>query len=97
MEIFILFHVALSLAGILSGFVVLRLFSDRRFDRWTAVFLSTTLATSLTGFCFFPFDGFTPAQVFGILSTVLLALALYGCYVRRLEWWLGAKFLSSPR
>jgi magnesium-transporting ATPase (P-type) len=59
--------------------------AGRRLDRWTALFLATTVATSVTGFFYFPFDGFTPAQVFGILSMVLLALAIYGRYSRRLS------------
>jgi len=86
MEAFILFHVVLSLAGILSGFVVLAgLISDQRLDRWTAIFLATTVATSLTAFCFFPFDGFTRGQVVAILSMVLLSLAIFGRYARGLS------------
>ncbi len=85
MELFILFHVVLSLLGLFSGFVVLAgLLSNKRLDGWTAFFLGTTAATSITGFCFLPFDGFTRAQVFGILSVLLLALAAYGRYARRL-------------
>ena len=85
MQTFILIHVAISLVGIFSGFVVLfGMMAGKRLDGWTALFLATTVATSVTGFCFFPFDGFTPAQTFGILSVVLLALAIYGRYSRRL-------------
>jgi hypothetical protein len=42
------------------------------------------VATSVTGFFYFPFDGFTPAQAFGILSMILLTLAVYGRYGRGL-------------
>jgi hypothetical protein len=85
MQLFIFIHVIISLVGVLSGLVVLvGLLSDKRLDRWTALFLATTVATSVTGFCFLPFDGFTPAQAVGILSTVLLLLAIYSRYVRRL-------------
>src|SRR4051812_38829471 len=43
---FTLIHVLLSLVGIASGFVVLYgLITARRYDRWTLLFLSTTVAT----------------------------------------------------
>jgi hypothetical protein len=46
-------HVAICLAGILSGFVVaFGLITGRRLDRWTALFVLTTVATSVTGFFF---------------------------------------------
>jgi len=41
MEAFTLIHVAISLAGILSGFVVLLgLLTAKRLDDWTALFLA---------------------------------------------------------
>jgi hypothetical protein len=49
-------HVLISLVGIASGFVVLfGLLTKKRLDRWTALFLITTAATSVTGFGF-PFQ-----------------------------------------
>ena len=43
---FTLFHVLLSLAGIISGFVVaFGLLTAKRLEGWTAVFLWTTVAT----------------------------------------------------
>jgi len=76
--------VAISLAGILSGFVVtFGLITGRRLDRWTAFFLLTTVATSVTGFLF-PFHGFTPAIVVGIISLVVLVAAIFARYARRL-------------
>ena len=47
---------------------------------WTALFLSTTLATSVTGFLF-PFQKFTPAIGVGIVSMIALALAIPALYV----------------
>jgi hypothetical protein len=48
-----LIHVLLSLVGIGSGFVVLfGLLTGRRLNGWTALFLLTTVATSVTGFGF---------------------------------------------
>jgi hypothetical protein len=77
-------HVAISLVAILSGLVVLfGLLTRRRLDHWTSFFLLTTVATSVTGF-FFPFHGFTPAIAVGIISLVVLALAIFARYPRRL-------------
>lgn len=83
---FTLFHVVLSLIGIASGLIVLLfgLLAARRLPGWTALFLLTTVATSVTGF-FFPFHGFTPAIAVGILSLVILAAtipALYAFHLR---------------
>jgi len=76
-------HVVISLAGILTGLVVLiGLISGRRFNGWTAWFLGTTVATSVTGF-FFPFHGITPAIIVGIISLFLLAVAIFARYFRR--------------
>jgi len=77
---FTIFHVLISLIGIGSGFVVLYgfLVSDR-LNRWTAIFLSTTAATSLTGFLF-PFHGITPGIVVGILSIIVLVFTYLARY-----------------
>ncbi|PYT87920.1 MAG: hypothetical protein DMG36_24740, partial [Acidobacteria bacterium] len=72
---FTLFHVILSLIGIASGLVVVFGFiTAKRLNAWTALFLWTTLATSVTGFLF-PFHKITPGIVVGIISVVFLALA----------------------
>jgi hypothetical protein len=77
-------HVALSLIGILSGFmVVLGMLAAKRLTGVIALFLLTTAATSVTGF-FFPFHGVTPGIVIGIISLVVLSiavLALYGLHL----------------
>lgn len=84
LAIFTLVHVAISFVGIFSGFVALfGLLNAKRLDGWTAIFLATTVLTSVTGFLF-PFKGFTPAIGTGIVSMVVLALAIYARYVRRL-------------
>jgi len=81
---FTFFHVLLSVIGIFSGVVVvLGLIAGKRFDGWTLVFLTTTLATSVTGFLF-PFHKLLPSHVLGAMSLVLLAFAIYGRYSRRL-------------
>jgi hypothetical protein len=77
-------HVAISLVAIASGFIVLfGLISGRRLDRWTAFFLATTVATSVTGFGF-PIHGFTPGIGLGIVSLLVLAVAIFARYARHL-------------
>ena len=77
-------HVALSLLGIFAGFVVLfGMFSAERLDGWTSLFLVTTVLTSVTGF-FFPFHRVLPSHVFGVLSLIALAIAVFARYSRRI-------------
>jgi hypothetical protein len=48
---FTVVHVVLSLIGIGSGFVVgVGLLAATRLNGWTALFLASTVATSVTGF-----------------------------------------------
>jgi uncharacterized membrane protein SirB2 len=79
-ETFTLVHVVLSLAGIFSGFVVMfGLLAGERFNGWTAFFLATTVATSVTGFGF-PFDHLLPSHKIGMLSLLVLAVAILARY-----------------
>src|SRR5262245_35871252 len=85
MSAYTLIHVVISLMGIASGFVALfGMFNAKRLDRWTAVFLITTAATSLTGFGF-PFDHLLPAHKVGFLSLVVLAIAALARYAFHLK------------
>ena len=78
-------HVVISLAGIASGLVVtFGLTHGRRLDPWTAVFLATSAATSLTGFGF-PFERVLPSHVVGVLSLLVLALATVARYPLRMR------------
>jgi hypothetical protein len=80
---FTLLHVVLSLVGIFSGVVVLfDLLGARRRDGWTAVFLATTVLTSVTGFFFHA--SFGPPHVIGAISLAVLAVAILALYVYRL-------------
>jgi hypothetical protein len=82
---FTLFHVVLSLVGIASGLIVVYgLVAGKRFDGWTAIFLIFTVLTSVTGFLF-PFTHLLPSHVVGILSLLVLAVAILARYPRRLE------------
>ena len=73
-------HTLLSLVGIASGLVVVKgLFSSQRLDSWTALFLASAVATSATGF-FLPADRFMPSHWVGVISLVVLALAILARY-----------------
>jgi hypothetical protein len=78
------FHVVLSLVGILAGLVALfGMFGSKRLPKWTALFLVTTVLTSATGY-FFPRDHILPSHIIGALSLVILAIAIFALYSRRL-------------
>jgi uncharacterized membrane protein SirB2 len=84
MSAFTFFHVLLSLVGILSGFVVVfGLVTGKRLNGWTVLFLTTTVATSVTGFMF-PFHKFLPSHGVGIVSLIVLAVAIFARYGRGL-------------
>jgi hypothetical protein len=77
---FTLVHVLISLVGIGSGLIVLfGLLKAKRLDRWTGLFLVTTVATSVTGFGF-PFEQLLPSHKVGIISLVVLAIAILARY-----------------
>ena len=81
---FTVMHVVLSLIGIFSGTIVLfGMLSANRLTGWTALFLATTVLTSVTGF-FFHSGHFGPPHVVGVVSLVVLAVAILGLYVYRL-------------
>ena len=74
----------ISVVGIFTGLIVLfGMLAGKRLDGWTKWFLITTVLTSVTGF-FFPFHGFTPAIGLGIISLLVLAVAIYARYPRQL-------------
>lgn len=80
LRLYTVFHVVISLLGILAGFVVMcGMITADPMDGWTKFFLVMTVATSVTGF-FFPFERLTPALVVGALSLVILAVAIYARY-----------------
>src|SRR5271166_765658 len=80
-SMFTLVHVLISLTGIGSGFVVvLGMLKCKRRDGWTAIFVITSMLTSLTGFLF-PFEQLLPSHILGLLwllvYVVAIAIALY--------------------
>ena len=84
LRIYTIIHVVISLLGILSGFVVIvGMFAANPLNDWTVFFLTTTVATSVTGF-FFPVKRLMPSHIVGIISLVVLAAAIYARYPARL-------------
>jgi len=81
---FTILHVAISLVAIASGFVVIFALIGGKLSRLTAFFLTTTILTSVTGFMF-PFAGVTPGIVLGVLSMIVLLLALIALYGLKLS------------
>lgn len=82
---FTLLHVAISLIAIASGFVVVfAMLRANPSPGWTALFLLTTVLTTVTGFLF-PITAFTPALGVGILSSVILLVALYALYAKKFD------------
>jgi len=96
LETYTLLHVMISLIGIVSGAVaMLGLLGGKRLDTTTAVFLGTTVLTSLTGYGF-PFDHLLPSHIVGAISLVVLAVAIYARYARRLAGrWRAAYVISA--
>lgn len=81
---FTLLHVTITLIAIGSGLVAVGgMFASHRLPGTSALFLFTTVLTSVTGFLF-PIHGFTPALGVGIISCMILAVALFAYYIKRL-------------
>jgi hypothetical protein len=85
LPVFTAFHTIISLIAIVIGlFIVFGFLTAKRLPTLTAVFLITTVATSATGFLF-PFHGFKPSYAVGILSLVMLAIAIVARYVGQIN------------
>jgi hypothetical protein len=84
LTIFTIFHVALSLIGIFAGFIaVFGLLASKLLPGWTRWFLWTTVLTSVTGY-FFPVHKLLPSHIVGLISLILLSVALYALYNKQL-------------
>jgi hypothetical protein len=83
-------HVLISFVGIVAGLIALPAIARGHvLPRANVIFLWLTLLTSLTGFLF-PIVAFTPALGVGIFSTLILAVALWAWYGRKLAGRAGA-------
>jgi hypothetical protein len=97
-------HVIISLIAIASGIVVaFGMLGARRMPGLTALFLITTVLTSVTGFMFETpaeaprvIGSLDPAKVIGLISLIVLVLAIVGLYSYRLAGpWRGAYVVCS--
>jgi len=88
-------HVIISLIAIISGIVVvLGMLGAKRLPGMTALFLISSVATSVTGFMF-P-TAFDAADVIGIISLVILALACVALYTYKLAGaWRGTYVVTA--
>jgi hypothetical protein len=84
LPMFTALHVITSLVAIASGIAVAdELVHGRLSPGWHALFLVTTTLTSAGGFLF-PFHGVTPGIALGVISLVVLAVAVVAYYGRHL-------------
>ena len=82
---FTLLHVVISLVGVAAGLIAMvGLLTSNPLRGWTALFLATTILTSVTGF-FFPVEKLLPSHIIGIISLVLLAIACLALYGKKLS------------
>jgi hypothetical protein len=88
-------HVVISLVGIVAGLVF---FAALTGGRWLSpvngLFLVFTILTSITGFLFPP-KPIGPPFIFGVVSLVVLAVALYALYGRKLAGGWRRVFLAT--
>jgi hypothetical protein len=75
------FHTILSLIMLVSGIVVtFGMIGGKRCEGWMGIYLVTAVLTNATGFGFTPVTPLMPSHYVGILSLVLLAIALLARY-----------------
>jgi hypothetical protein len=77
-------HTLISLVGIVTGFIVMKgILANDRMDRMTGWFLALTILTSATGFIL-PATKIMPSHIVGVISLVILAIACYARYSKRM-------------
>lgn len=77
---FTVIHVLISLVGIVAGVIVaFAMVQGKSVPGWTALALLALILTSVTGF-FFNDPTFTPAEGVGVVSLVVLAVAVIALY-----------------
>ena len=84
---FVAVHTIISLIAIVAGIIVMfGMLGSNRMPGLTAIFLLLTILTSATGFLIPPLvsDKFLPSHAIGFLSLVLLAIACFALYGRKL-------------
>lgn len=92
---FTLLHTAISLVGIAAGVVF---FVSLTTGRWrptaNTIFLVFTILTSVTGFLFPP-KPIGPPFIFGVVSLLLLTVALAALYGGKLQGWARPTYLGT--
>jgi hypothetical protein len=84
-HLFLQIHVAISLVALVAGLIALYgWLSGKASSGWTALFLVMIILTSVTGFPLPPF-GLDPPRMVGILSLILLAIAVLAIYAFRVS------------
>ena len=82
LTLFTFVHVVITLIAMAAGLIaIFGMIGNNRMDGMTAIFLLFTVLTSVTGFLFFPIVKLTPALILGIMSMVVLAIALAARYL----------------
>jgi len=81
---FTLLHVVISILQLGTGAIVVAELMAGRRSGLTGFNLVITALTSITGFLF-PFHGVTPGIVLGVISMLLLVLAIVALYGRQLQ------------
>jgi hypothetical protein len=78
---FVVLHTIISMTGIGSGLIMLTRLLRGKIDRfWNGLFLLFTILTSASGFLF-PHAKITPGIILGILSLLVLVVAVSALYV----------------
>ena len=89
-------HVLISLGAIAAGlWVLFGMIGSVRMNAATVVFLALTTATTISGFLL-PLKGFTPAVGTGIVSLLVLTIAIGARYGAKMQGrWRGAYVVSA--
>ena len=96
LDTFTVIHVAISLVALVTGLVLLlRLLGGSYSPSLAGIFLVTTILTSVTGFMFPGSGAITPAQIFGGVSLVVLAVALVALIAGRAEGRAGTVYIVA--
>jgi hypothetical protein len=80
LTLFTLVHVIITLIAMAAGLIaIFGMITNNRMDTVTGIFLLFTVLTSVTGFLF-PITKLTPALILGMMSIVVLAIAMAARY-----------------
>jgi hypothetical protein len=63
-------------------------------EGWNLIFLTTTIATSVSGFLF-PFFTLLPSHIVGVISLLVLAVAVWARYPKRLAGTAGSIYAAT--